>query len=76
MPTATPTVAASLAHDCLNSVPLGASEALELVESIRPYLEFQSGLSFPNSVKLNLVLIYPRYRGLKESAGNIFLSPI
>ena len=42
-PIATPTVPAQLAHDCLNSVLLGKESALELVESIEPYLEFQSG---------------------------------
>jgi hypothetical protein len=40
---ATPTVPAKLAHDCLNSVPLGKESALEFVEAIEPYLEFQSG---------------------------------
>lgn len=42
-PSATPTVAASIAHDCLLSVPLGQEEALALIESIEPYLEWQSG---------------------------------
>lgn len=41
--TATPTVPAQLAHDCLNSVPLGKESALEFVETIEPYLEFQTG---------------------------------
>jgi hypothetical protein len=41
--TATPTVPAQLAHDCLNSVPLGKESALELVDAIEPYLEWQSG---------------------------------
>lgn len=39
---ATPTVAAALAHDCLNSVPLHKDAAIQLVESIEPYLEWQS----------------------------------
>jgi hypothetical protein len=40
---ATPTVPAQLAHDCLNSVPLGKESALEFVEALEPYIEFQSG---------------------------------
>jgi hypothetical protein len=40
---ATPTVSAQLAFDCLASVPLGASEATNLVNSILPYVEWQSG---------------------------------
>lgn len=42
-PSATPTIAASIAHDCLLSVPLGKDAALEFVDSIEPYLEWQSG---------------------------------
>jgi hypothetical protein len=38
-----PTVAAALAYECLNSIPLDKTGALELVDSIRPYLEWQSG---------------------------------
>lgn len=41
-PAATPTVAAQLAHDCLNSVPLNKTAAIELVDAIEPYLEWQS----------------------------------
>lgn len=40
---ATPTVAAQLAHDCLNSVPLNKTAAIELVDAMEPYLEWQSG---------------------------------
>jgi hypothetical protein len=39
----TPTVEAQLAYDCLNSVPLHTEEAIALVESILPYIEWQSG---------------------------------
>lgn len=42
-PSATPTIAASVAHDCLLSVPLGTEAALAFVDSIEPYLEWQSG---------------------------------
>lgn len=41
-PAATPTIAAGIAHDCLLSVPLGKEAAIELVDSIEPYLEWQS----------------------------------
>ncbi|KAH6665485.1 peptidase s41 family protein [Halenospora varia] len=41
-PSATPTVAASLAHECLSSVPLGKEAALKLVDAMAPYLEWQS----------------------------------
>lgn len=44
LPSATPTIAAAVAHDCLLSVPLGQQEALDLIDSIEPYLEWQSGM--------------------------------
>lgn len=34
-----------LAYDCLNSVPLHADDAVRLVRSIQPYLEWQSSES-------------------------------
>lgn len=43
-PSAVPRIRASIAHDCLLSVPLGKEAAIELVDSIEPYLEWQSGL--------------------------------
>ncbi|KAI8180792.1 Peptidase S41 family protein ustP [Colletotrichum sp. SAR 10_75] len=45
-PTVTPTVPAQLAYDCLNSVPLGKQEAIDLVDSIVPYLEWQSDATY------------------------------
>ncbi|CZR69628.1 uncharacterized protein PAC_19528 [Phialocephala subalpina] len=45
-PTATPTVAASLARDCLNSVPLNKTAALMLVDAMPPYLEWQSDSAY------------------------------
>lgn len=45
LPSATPTIAASIAYDCLLSVPLGTEAAIEFVDSIEPYLEWQSGES-------------------------------
>jgi hypothetical protein len=43
---ATPTVAASLAYECLNSVPLHKEEAIELVDSLVPYFEWQSDAGY------------------------------
>ncbi|KAJ0114988.1 peptidase s41 family protein [Diaporthe amygdali] len=45
-PSATPTVAADIAHECLLSVPLGKEAAIELVDSIEPYLEWQSDSAY------------------------------
>jgi hypothetical protein len=39
-------VSADLAWNCLQSIPLNASAALDLVESIKPYVSFQSTLAF------------------------------
>ncbi|KAF4857122.1 Peptidase S41 family protein ustP [Colletotrichum siamense] len=46
---ASPTVPAKVAYDCLKSVPLHKDAAIELVDSIRPYLEWQSDLAFLKS---------------------------
>ncbi|KAL1623849.1 hypothetical protein SLS54_004312 [Diplodia seriata] len=43
---ATPTVAASLAYDCLMSAPLNKSAAIELLDSMKPYLAWQSTQSY------------------------------
>lgn len=53
VPSATPTIAASIAYDCLLSVPLGQEAALEFVDSVEPYLEWQSG----QSLELNSSLL-------------------
>ncbi|KAL9620338.1 MAG: hypothetical protein Q9160_005137 [Pyrenula sp. 1 TL-2023] len=45
-PSATPTIPAELAHDCITSVPLHATEATELLDSILPYVQWQSTLSY------------------------------
>ncbi|KAL0944749.1 uncharacterized protein CTRU02_202636 [Colletotrichum truncatum] len=45
-PTVTPRVPAQLAYDCLNSVPLGKQEAIDLVDSMVPYIEWQSDLAY------------------------------
>ncbi|KAL0932222.1 peptidase s41 family protein [Colletotrichum truncatum] len=44
--TATPTVSAKLAYDCVTSVPLDKAAALKFVDELRPYLEWQSSLAF------------------------------
>lgn len=41
-PAVTPTVSAQLAHDCITSVPFNKSAALDLVNSIKPYIRWQS----------------------------------
>ncbi|CCU83217.1 peptidase S41 family protein [Blumeria hordei DH14] len=45
-PDAWPTVPAQLAHECLNSVPLNKTAAIQLVDAIAPYLEWQSDLAW------------------------------
>jgi hypothetical protein len=39
-------VPAQLAWDCLQSIPLNATGALQLVRSLKPYVQFQSTLSW------------------------------
>lgn len=46
---AIPTVDAQLAYDCLTSAPLDSSAASDLVNSIIPYLPWQSGKLDPSS---------------------------
>lgn len=43
---AVPQVPATLAKACLDSVPIGKQEALKLVDSIKPYLEWQSDAAY------------------------------
>ncbi|KAJ5038468.1 uncharacterized protein L3040_007326 [Drepanopeziza brunnea f. sp. 'multigermtubi'] len=45
-PNDTPTVAAELAHDCLNSVPLNKTAAIMLVDAMVPYMDWQSDLAW------------------------------
>jgi hypothetical protein len=40
------TVPGQLAYDCLKSIPINDTAALELVRTVRPYLNFQSTLAF------------------------------
>jgi hypothetical protein len=39
---ATPTVPAQLAYDCITSVPFNKSAAVELIDTITPYIRWQS----------------------------------
>lgn len=41
-----PQVPAQLAYDCLNSIPLNATSAEELINSIEPYIRWQTTLSY------------------------------
>lgn len=43
---ATPTVPAELAYDCLNSIPFNQSAASALLDSIEPYLNWQTTLEY------------------------------
>ncbi|KAI5922337.1 peptidase s41 family protein [Camillea tinctor] len=44
--TATPTVEASVAYECLNSVPIDKAGALRFVNEMEPYVEWQSDTVF------------------------------
>ena len=48
-PSATPTIPAQLAYDCITSVPLNASAATDLIDSLLPYLQWQSTTSYLKS---------------------------
>jgi hypothetical protein len=45
-PSSVPTVPAQLAWDCIQSVPLNTASALELVRTIKPYLNWQSTTAY------------------------------
>ncbi|KAK5134902.1 hypothetical protein LTR08_005992 [Meristemomyces frigidus] len=45
-PSATPTVPAQLAYECINSVPFNQSAAVELMDSIRPYIDWQTSIEY------------------------------
>ncbi|RAL66214.1 hypothetical protein DID88_005886 [Monilinia fructigena] len=44
-PSAIPKVDAELAHECLNSVPLNKTAAIQFVTGLEPYIEWQSDLA-------------------------------
>ena len=45
-PSATPTVPADLAYECINSVPINQTAALSFIKTVRPYWEWQSTLAY------------------------------
>jgi hypothetical protein len=45
-PAATPIIPAKIAYDCITSVPFNSSAASELMDSIRPYLDWQSTVEY------------------------------
>ncbi|KAI0145521.1 hypothetical protein GGR57DRAFT_479719 [Xylariaceae sp. FL1272] len=48
--TATPTVEASIAFECLNSVPINKDGALRYIASMKPYIKWQSDVVFKANV--------------------------
>ncbi|KAL9115960.1 MAG: hypothetical protein Q9227_000328 [Pyrenula ochraceoflavens] len=45
-PSATPTIPAQLAYDCITSVPLNVSAATQLIDSLPAYIQWQTTLSY------------------------------
>jgi hypothetical protein len=45
-PSAVPTVPAEVAYQCINSVPFNQSAAVALLDSIRPYLDWQTTIEY------------------------------
>jgi hypothetical protein len=45
-PKATPTVPAQLAYECINSVPFNKTAALAYMDSIRPYVDWQTSIEY------------------------------
>lgn len=45
-PSATPTAAPSVAYECLNSIPLYKDAAIQFIDEIKPYMEYQSDIAF------------------------------
>ncbi|KAK8171117.1 peptidase S41 family protein-like protein [Phyllosticta citrichinensis] len=44
--TATPTVPAAVAYECIQSVPLNKTSALQLINDIKPYINWQSTVAY------------------------------
>lgn len=63
---ARPTVAANLAYKCLKSVPITKSDALKLVDSVKPYFEWQSDVEWLKNPPSDYY--YPPYDLFKELA--------
>lgn len=45
-PSAIPTVPAELAYECLTSIPFNSSAAVAFLDSVRPYLDWQTTISY------------------------------
>lgn len=45
-PSATPTVPAQLAYDCITSIPFNSSAAVALLDSMRPYIKWQTTIEY------------------------------
>lgn len=45
-PAATPHIPAKIAHDCITSIPFNSSAAVELLDSIKPYLDWQTTIDY------------------------------
>lgn len=63
---AMPTVAASLALECLKSVPLGKEGAMKIVDGIEPFLEWQSDITYKKNPPKGY--FYPGYDMLANLA--------
>lgn len=73
--TPTPTVAASLAYECILSVPLNASAALDLINEVKPYFQWQSTLSYLKNPPAEYVQKIQQgvdvFAGLDQIAANV-----
>ncbi|CEJ82043.1 hypothetical protein VHEMI02135 [[Torrubiella] hemipterigena] len=73
-PGVTPTVSAKLAHDCLTSVPIRRQDALNLLDSISPYLDWQSDPDFKADPPADYTFpahdIYANLRRVRDNVAN------
>lgn len=66
------TVSAKLAYECLTSVPLGKKQALDLVDSLEPYLKWQSDPTYlANPPAWYEYPAYDLFEGLKTVRKNL-----
>lgn len=64
---AIPTVAASLAYACLNTVPLHKDAGIQLIDALEPYLEWQSDAAYKADPPADY--FYPPHDIFKTLAG-------
>ncbi|KAI1873143.1 uncharacterized protein JN550_003396 [Neoarthrinium moseri] len=73
-PSATPTIAASLAHDCLQSVPNKLEPAKKLVNSLQAFVQWQSTLAWlknpPSSYTLPATDIVGRLSNISATSAS------